>query len=60
MRSSVYTRQFEKDLKRVRKRGKNTDKLKMIVRTILSETPLDPIANRRLNPNSSSSKGTSC
>lgn len=43
MRSPVYTRQFEKDLKRMRKRGKNLEKLKMIVRTILSETPLDPI-----------------
>lgn len=39
----VYTRQFERDLKKVRKRGNNLDKLKIIVRTLLAEEALDPI-----------------
>jgi mRNA interferase YafQ len=43
MLTPVYTRQFERDLKRIRKRGKNLDKLKIIVRTLLAEEVLDPI-----------------
>ena len=43
MLTPVYTRQFERDLKRIRKRGKNLDKLKIIVRTLLAEEELDPI-----------------
>ncbi len=43
MLTPVYTRQFERDLKRIRKRGKNPDKLKIIVRTLLAEEVLDPI-----------------
>ena len=43
MLKPVYTRQFERDLKKVRKRGKNLDKLKIIVRTLLAEEALDPI-----------------
>ena len=43
MPTPVYTRQFERDLKRIRKRGKNLDKLKIIVRTLLVEEVLDPI-----------------
>ena len=43
MLKPVYTRQFERDLKRVQKRGKNLDKLKIIVRTLLAEETLDPI-----------------
>jgi mRNA interferase YafQ len=43
MLKPVYTRQFERDLKKVRKRGKNLDKLKIIVRTLLAEESLDPI-----------------
>ena len=39
----VYTRQFEKDLKRCADRGKNMDKFKILVRTLLSGKPLDPI-----------------
>lgn len=39
----VYTRQFERDLKRIRKRGKNLDKLKIIIRTLLAEETLDSI-----------------
>ena len=43
MLTPVYTRQFERDLKRIRKRGKNLEKLKIIVRTLLAEEALDPI-----------------
>ena len=43
MLKPVYTRQFERDLKKVRKRGKNLDKLKIIVLTLLAEEALDPI-----------------
>lgn len=42
MLTPVYTRQFEKDIKRMKKRGKNPDKLKIIIRSLVSE-PLDPI-----------------
>lgn len=39
----AYTRQFERDTKRMKKRGKNIEKLKIIIRTILVEEPLDLI-----------------
>lgn len=39
----VYTRQFERDIKRMKRRGKNPDKLKIIIRSLISEEPLDPI-----------------
>jgi mRNA interferase YafQ len=39
----VYTRQFEKDLKRCKKRGKNIEKFKIIARALLSGSPLDAI-----------------
>lgn len=39
----VYTRQFEKDVKRAQKRGKNMEKLKIILRSIIEEETLDPI-----------------
>lgn len=39
----IYNRQFERDVKRQRKRGKNLDKLKIIVKTLLNEKKLDPI-----------------
>jgi len=39
----VYTRQFERDLKRVSRRGKNLEKLKIILRTLIEEEKLDPI-----------------
>ncbi len=36
----VYTRQFEKDIKRIKRRGKNLDKFKILARTLLAgETP---------------------
>ena len=43
MLTPVYARQFEKDIKRMKKRGKNPDKLKIIIRSLVSEEPLDPI-----------------
>jgi mRNA interferase YafQ len=43
MLTPVYTRQFERDTKRVKKRGKNLDKLKIIICSIVAEEPLDSI-----------------
>jgi mRNA interferase YafQ len=43
MLNPVYTRQFEKDLKRIQRRGKNAEKLKMIIRSLVAEAPLDPL-----------------
>jgi mRNA interferase YafQ len=43
MNKLVYTKQFAKDLKRCRRRGKNLDKFKIIVRGLLAGEPLDPI-----------------
>jgi mRNA interferase YafQ len=39
----IYTRQFERDLKRIKKRGKNIDKLKIILRSLIEEEEIDPI-----------------
>jgi len=39
----VYTRQFEKDIKRIKRRGKNLDKFKILARTLLSGEPPDAI-----------------
>ena len=39
----VYTRQFEKDLKLAKRRGKNLEKFKIMARTLLAGQPLDPI-----------------
>ncbi len=43
MYTPIYTKQFSKDIKRTVRRGKNIEKLKTIVRILLSGTPLDPI-----------------
>ncbi len=43
MLTPVYTRQFERDLKRIKKRRKNTEKLKIILRSLIEEEELDPI-----------------
>ena len=43
MLTPAYTRQFERDTKRMKKRGKNLDKLKIIICSIVAEEPLDPI-----------------
>jgi mRNA interferase YafQ len=39
----VYTRQFEKDLKRCARRGKNLEKFKILARALVSGDGLDPI-----------------
>ncbi len=43
MLTPVYTRQFEKDVKRLERRGKNLEKLKIITRSLVAEEPLDPL-----------------
>lgn len=43
MYTPVYTKQFEKDLKRSRKRGKNLDKFKILAKTLILGETLDPI-----------------
>ena len=43
MYKPAYTTQFAKDVKRVGKRGKNPEKLKLIIRTLLLGEPLDAI-----------------
>ncbi len=43
MYTPVYARQFEKDVKRAKRRGKNLDKFKIIARTLLIGQPLDGI-----------------
>lgn len=43
MYTPVYTRQFEKDVKRSKHRGKNFEKFKIIARALLAGEPLDPI-----------------
>ena len=43
MLTPVYTRQFEKDVKRMKRRGKNLEKLKMVISSLVTEEPLDPI-----------------
>ena len=47
MLTPAYTRQFERDIKRLKKRGKNLDKLKIIIRPLVDEEPLDPIHRDR-------------
>lgn len=41
MRKPNFTKQFEKDLKRMRKRGKNLQRLNMIMRELIAENPLE-------------------
>ena len=43
MFTPVYTRQFERDSKRMKKRRKKTEKLKIILRSLIEEEELDPI-----------------
>lgn len=37
----ITTNRFKKDLKRVKKRGKNIDKLEKVVNALQAEIPLD-------------------
>ena len=39
----MYTRQFEKDVKRLRKRNKNLDKLRIVIRSLIVGERIDPI-----------------
>ena len=41
MLTPVYTRQFEKDIKRMQRRGKKLEKLKIIIHSLVAEEPLD-------------------
>jgi mRNA interferase YafQ len=43
MLTPAYTRQFERDTKRMKKRGKNLEKLKIIICSIVAEEVLDAI-----------------
>ena len=43
MRTPVYTRQFERDVKKSKKRGKNLQKLAIISRTLIDGKKLDPL-----------------
>ncbi|MFC1820194.1 type II toxin-antitoxin system YafQ family toxin [Thermodesulfobacteriota bacterium] len=43
MLTPVYTRQFERDLKRIKKRRKNIEKLKIILCSLADEEKLDSI-----------------
>lgn len=43
MVTPVYTRQFEKDLKRMKRQGKKIDKLKLIMPSLVAVEPIDPI-----------------
>ena len=43
MYTPAYAKQFAKDLKRARKRGKNLEKLKLILRTLIAGERPDPI-----------------
>lgn len=47
MLTPVYTRQFERDVKRCLRRGKHPEKFKIIARTLLAGAPLDPIHRDR-------------
>ena len=39
----VYARQFERDLKKMKKRGKNLEKIKLVLRSLIEEEPLDAV-----------------
>ena len=43
MRIAVYTRQFERDISKAEKRGKNLEKLKIIVRALIEGGKLDAL-----------------
>jgi mRNA interferase YafQ len=43
MLAPVYTRQFDRDVERMKRRGKNLDKLKILIRSLLKGGQLDPI-----------------
>jgi mRNA interferase YafQ len=42
MKRPVFTRQFERDIKRIEKRGKDLEKIKRLIEQLISVTPLNP------------------
>jgi mRNA interferase YafQ len=40
MRKPSYTKQFERDLRRMQRRGKDVDKLKAVLTSLIQEKPL--------------------
>jgi mRNA interferase YafQ len=43
MFTPVYAHQFEKDVKRMQRRGKNLEKIKIIICSLIAEDNLDPL-----------------
>jgi len=43
MLTPAYTKQFERDAERMKRRGKNLEKLKIIIRSLVAEESLDDI-----------------
>ncbi len=43
MLTPSYTRQFERDTRQMKRRGKKLEKLQIIIRSIVAEEMLDPI-----------------
>lgn len=43
MLTPIFNRQFDKDLRRMQKRGKNIEKIKIIIRSLIAEESLDSI-----------------
>ena len=43
MPTPIFTRQFDKDVKRMQKRGKKLEKIKIIIRFLIEEESLDSI-----------------
>ncbi len=43
MLTPVYTRRFDKDIRLMKKQGKNMEKFKLIARSLAGEEPIDPI-----------------
>lgn len=43
MLTPVYTHQFARDVKQMARRGKNLEKIKIIIRSLVAEETLDPI-----------------
>ena len=42
MLNPTYNRQFEKDLKKMLKRGKSSEKIKRVIQKLVREEPLEP------------------
>jgi mRNA interferase YafQ len=52
MLTPAYTRQFERDLKRLRRRGYDLPQLKTVMTSLLEEEPLEPrFKNTKLTGN---------